>query len=82
MFPLFAQSSGATKIKCNRNVTATQETKNHVLSCCRVNSAMGAIELWLWKVGHANEYGLYIGLALGVGAILSAAQYIKSRKQA
>jgi hypothetical protein len=43
---------------------------------------MSAIELWLWKAGHTNEYGLYIGLALLVGAILSALQYFKYRKQA
>ena len=45
-------------------------------------SAMGAIELWLWKVGLTNEYGLYIGLVLIVGAGLSAVQYIQYRKQA
>ena len=45
-------------------------------------SAMSAIELWLWKAGHTNEYGLYIGVAFAVGAILSALQYIRYRKQA
>ncbi|MEN8207207.1 MAG: hypothetical protein ABFS24_14530, partial [Pseudomonadota bacterium] len=45
-------------------------------------SVMGVIELWLWKVGHANQYGLYIGLAFILGAIVSALQYIKYRRKA
>jgi hypothetical protein len=44
-------------------------------------SVMGAIELWLWKIEHANQYGLYIGLAFIVGAAISALQYIKYRKK-
>ena len=44
-------------------------------------SVMGAIKLWLWNTGHANQYGLYIGLALIAGAALSALQYIKYRKK-
>jgi hypothetical protein len=43
---------------------------------------MGAIELWLWKIGHTNEYGLYFGMALIVGALLSALQFIKHNKRA
>ena len=44
-------------------------------------SVMGAVELWLWKIGHANQYGLHIGLAFIVGTALSAIQYIKYRKK-
>jgi hypothetical protein len=40
---------------------------------------MGAIELWLWKTGHANQYGLYVGLACIAGAIVSVFQYYKYR---
>ena len=44
-------------------------------------SVMGAIELWLWNIGHANQNGLYFGVALIAGAALSASQYIKYRKK-
>lgn len=44
-------------------------------------SVMGAIELWLWNLGHTNQYGLYIGLALIAGAVLSAWQYSEHRKR-
>jgi hypothetical protein len=44
-------------------------------------SVMGGIELWLWDIGHANQNGLYFGLALIAGAVLSASQYIKHRKK-
>ena len=58
----------------------SQTTRNGVLAV--LFSVMGTIELWLWKIGHTNQYGLYIGLASVIGAILSALQYIKYRKQA
>ena len=56
------------------------EARRHALATI-VFAVMGGIELWLWKVGHANQYGLYIGLALLAGALLSAFQtYNKSSR--
>jgi hypothetical protein len=25
---------------------------------------MGITEIWLWQSGHANDFGLYLGLAM------------------
>jgi len=58
----------------------TQTTRHAILTI--VLFVMSVIELWLWKIGHANQYGLYIGLALIFGAILSAGQYIQYRRKA
>ena len=55
-----------------------QSTRHGLLTI--LFSVMGAIELWLWKIGHANQYGLYIGLALLAGATISVFQYYKYRK--
>ena len=41
-----------------------------------------AIELWLWKIGHANQHSLYLGLAFAFGAIVNAVQYINYRNKA
>ena len=56
------------------------KTTRHGLSAI-LFIVMGAIELWLWNVGHANQYGLYIGLAFIAGAALSVSQYVKHRKK-
>ena len=57
-----------------------KETTRHGLLMI-LFSVMGAIELWLWKIGHANQFGLYIGLALIIGATLSAFQYSRFRRK-
>jgi len=56
-----------------------QTTRHRVLLI--LFGVSGVIELWLWRVGQANQYGFYIGLACVFGAILSALQYIKYRKK-
>ena len=56
------------------------QTKRHGLLVI-LFGFIGVIELWLWKVGHANQYGLYIGLAFTVGAAVSTLQYIKYRNK-
>lgn len=45
-----------------------------------LSAVMGFIEMWLWKFGHTDQYGLFFGLAFIVGAFYCARQYIKCRK--
>jgi hypothetical protein len=64
-----------------RSKEVIPQTTRHGL-LMMVFGVCGAIELWLWNIGQANRYGLYIGLAFIFGSALSAAQYIKYRKKA
>ncbi len=56
------------------------QRKRHGLSAILLGF-IGIGELCLWKVGHTNQYGLYIGIALIVGAVINAVGYIKLSKK-
>ncbi|MDQ7089756.1 MAG: hypothetical protein Q9M50_03815 [Methylococcales bacterium] len=43
-------------------------------------AVMGVLKLWLWKEGIANQYALYLGLALIFSAIISGLEFFKIRK--
>ena len=45
-----------------------------------LSGVMGTIEMFLWKVGHTDQYGLYFGLAFIGGTFYCARQYMKCRK--
>ena len=46
-----------------------------------VFSVMSVTELWLVDAGHSNEFGLLFAVAFFAGAVLSAMEVIKLRKQ-
>lgn len=46
-----------------------------------LSAVMGFMEMWLWKFGHTDQYGLFFGLAFIGGALYCARQYIKYRKK-
>ncbi len=45
------------------------------------SGVMGSMEMWLWKVGYTDQYGVYFGIVFIAGTLYSARQYINCRKK-